>query len=312
MPWGPEPPTVGQPRARAWLAAARRSPGHAYLFVGPHGTGKRTAMHWLAAAWQCEQEDKAPCGGCASCQMTSAQGHPDVHHWALEEGDKSFKVERVRALQGALSRKPLLGRRQVHLLEDWDAVNASGANALLKALEEPPEGATLILRAASLEGVLPTITSRCQVVPFTPAPAMAIAQHLEAQGASPEQAQRLAASAEGLLGRAVAWWAEGGTGPAPVAPPWPPAGPLEAIAWAEAQAQASTEAQGLALGALLGALHLEALAEPHPGPALEARWALARQLEQGRLDLAQAAQPRLVWERLGRQLRQAGRVQAGA
>lgn len=308
MAFGPEPPVVGQPRARAWLAAARRQAGHAYLFVGPQHTGKRAAMRWLAAAWQCsEVAELRPCGTCANCAMIAAGSHPDVLHWALEEGDKTFKVERVRALQGALSRRPMVGRRQVHLLEDWDAVNASGANALLKALEEPPESSVLVLRAENLDAVLPTIVSRCQVVPFQLAPDWAIAQHLEeAIGVEAGLAGRLAIAAEGRPEKAIAWALAGESGPAPVAPPWPPADAVEAIAWGEARAAEGAEVQAAALAAMLASLRQAALAKGQLGESLEGLWALAKQLETARADLAGAAQARLVWERLSRILRRAG------
>lgn len=84
----------------------------------------------------------------------------------MPEGEKTFKVEQVRELIGAVGRKPFARPRQVHVLANLDAVNPAGANALLKTLEEPPPTTTLILLAADLAGVLPTIVSRCQPVSF--------------------------------------------------------------------------------------------------------------------------------------------------
>lgn len=93
-------------------------------------------------------------------------GHPDLRLWDVPEGEKTFKVEQVRELIGAVGRKPFSRPRQVHVLGNLDAVNPAGANALLKTLEEPPPTTTLVLLAADLEGVLPTIVSRCQLVSF--------------------------------------------------------------------------------------------------------------------------------------------------
>ncbi len=84
----------------------------------------------------------------------------------MPEGEKTFKIEQVRELIGAVGRKPFSRPRQVHVIANLDAVNPAGANALLKTLEEPPPTTTLILLAADLAGVLATIVSRCQVVSF--------------------------------------------------------------------------------------------------------------------------------------------------
>lgn len=149
------------------LAAARR-PSHAYLFTGPAPEAKRAAAIAFAAALLCEapRPDGDACGACVTCRAVAGPGHPDLRLWDVPEGEKTFKVDHVRELISAVGRKPFSRPRQVHVLGNLDAVNPAGANALLKTLEEPPPTTTLVLLASDLEGVLPTIVSRCQLVSF--------------------------------------------------------------------------------------------------------------------------------------------------
>jgi DNA polymerase-3 subunit delta' len=89
----------------------------------------------------------------------------------------------------------------VGIVNDADAMNDEAANALLKTLEEPPEGVTLILIAANLDAVLPTIRSRCQPVQFGPLSEADLSALIEAQGlaTSPTEIRELAALAHGSL-----------------------------------------------------------------------------------------------------------------
>jgi DNA polymerase-3 subunit delta' len=98
-----------------------------------------------------------------------------------------------------------MGRRKLYLIPTAEAMNEEAANTLLKTLEEPPEYVTLILMAASPTRVLPTVLSRCQVVPFGLAPAEAIREWLQANGVAAEVAAALAFSAAGRPGLALRW-----------------------------------------------------------------------------------------------------------
>lgn len=188
-----------------------------FLFVGPPGIGKRLFALALAKAMLCkgiDEEALDPCGVCESCRLFDAgipelrsdadeakrsetggqpfvSPHPDLYY-VSKPADKSFlplesligdKERRGHAgLCYEISRTPYLGHRKVAVLDDADFLNAEGANALLKTLEEPPSDAVLILIGTSTTKQLPTVRSRCQIVRFAPLPARTAATLLLREG----------------------------------------------------------------------------------------------------------------------------------
>jgi hypothetical protein len=291
-------------------------PSHAYLFVGPAHTGKRTAALLLARGLVCEQ---GGCGTCAACRMVMGEGHPDVRVWDVPEGEKTFKVEQVRELVAAVQRRPFQAPRQVHILAALDLTQPAGTNALLKTLEEPPPTTTLILLARELDNVLPTLVSRCQVVTFGLTPPETIEAYLQAhQGVDATRARLIAHQAEGRIGRAITLAKE------PPAPPPAielPAGPgMAAIAWAdrlaalpgpEQQAQLAAMITWLRDAAWLAAgggpervVRADDLARLHGAAALPPEhWvAMAEAVEAARDQLERHANARLVLDHLARKL----------
>lgn len=176
---------------------------HAYLFTGPSGVGKGTLARALAAALLC-QGDPRPCGECPSCCLIASGNHPDLF-WVQPESEAGrLKVEQVRELQRHLSLTPNMATHRVAILDRFDQATPSAANALLKTLEEPPDFVVLILLAPDTDSLLPTIVSRCQVVPLRPIPVPQIAAALQARwGVAAETARLLAHLSGGRLGWAV-------------------------------------------------------------------------------------------------------------
>ena len=170
---------VGQARAVATLqdaaAAAHRvvagepaaagSMTHAWLFTGPPGSGRSVAARAFAAALQCER-DGVGCGECAGCHTVHSRTHADVHI-VVPEG-LSIAVQEMRSIVLTAGRLPSLGRWQVVLVEDADRLTEAASNALLKAVEEPPQRTVFLLCAPSThpDDVTVTIRSRCRVVPL--------------------------------------------------------------------------------------------------------------------------------------------------
>jgi DNA polymerase-3 subunit delta' len=111
----------------------------------------------------------------------------------------------MRDVRQDVARRPIMGRRKVYLIPMAEAMNEDAANTLLKTLEEPPEYVTLVLMATSPTRVLPTVLSRCQVVPFGLVPAEAIQEWLQHRGVPAETAAALAFSAGGRPGLAMRW-----------------------------------------------------------------------------------------------------------
>ena len=190
--------------------------GSAYLFCGPAGVGKRLCALQMAKGLLCERRDEMeldPCLECPSCLQIEAGTHPDVDRVGLPEGKTQIPLElligdaehRMReGLCHRISLRPLRGRRRVAIIDDADHLNVSGANALLKTLEEPPPGAILFLISSSPQRQLPTIRSRCQIYHFQPLPASFIQRYVLEQEwvANADQAALVAEWSEGSLDRA--------------------------------------------------------------------------------------------------------------
>jgi DNA polymerase-3 subunit delta' len=179
-------------------AAASAAMTHAWLFTGPPGSGRSVAARGFAAALQCEQ---GGCGHCSACHQSLAGTHADVAV-VVPEG-LSLGVAEVRRIVAHTARRPTAGRWQVTLIEDADRMPDYASNALLKAIEEPPPRGVLLLCAPSVEDLLPTIRSRCRLVPLRTPPVDAVAEVLERRdGVDPAMAAFAAQAAQGHIGRA--------------------------------------------------------------------------------------------------------------
>lgn len=178
---------------------------HAYLFVGPEGTGKRTVATALTAAVQCAEGQGDSCGACPSCLSISRGNHPDVHWLEQRKGKRDITIEQVRELQRQLVLRRLTGARKVAVIDPATSMNLHAQNALLKTLEEPPESSLLLLIAGSTGGLLPTVLSRCLRLRFSPLAieqaAAAVARRL---GIPEDNALVRAALGRGSLGKALA------------------------------------------------------------------------------------------------------------
>jgi DNA polymerase-3 subunit delta' len=194
---------VGQERVAGYLRAAveNDSASHAYLFVGPQGSGKRTAAKALACAFICEDHG---CGACHACARVRRGAHPDVH--VVEpEGSSTYLVEQVRdELVPDMWLAPADGNAKVYIIERAEALGDSSANAFLKTLEEPPPSVRIVLLTDDYDVVLPTIVSRCQVVRFAPVtPSRAAALLAERTGVGADEARAALAASSGVVPRAL-------------------------------------------------------------------------------------------------------------
>ena len=187
---------VGQEPAVAALTAAARAPVHAYLFVGPPGTGKRTAARSFAAALLCGE---GGCGACADCTRAVAGVHPDLV--VYERQGARMAVDDARELARLAARSPVEGARKVIVIPEFHLA-APIAAALLKTIEEPPESTVFVGLAESVPGDFETIASRCVRVEFRPVPEAVLVEALVADGVSREAATAVAVAAEGRIDRA--------------------------------------------------------------------------------------------------------------
>src|ERR1700733_14877896 len=155
---------VGQHKALASLRAAALRPVHAYLFVGPPGTGKAAAATSFAAALLCPNTPGGD-GRCETCRRVLAGVHPDVIN--IEREGPAISIQVARQVTTLAATSPVEGDRKVLVLHDFHLVQAAGP-ALLKTVEEPPASTVFVILAEHVPPELITIASRCVRIDFPP------------------------------------------------------------------------------------------------------------------------------------------------
>ena len=148
------------------LETARRGLSHAYILSGPAGSGKRTLAGLLAAALVCTGGGERPCLSCPGCRKALAGIHPDI----VRAGDdgKDISVAQVRQLRADAYIRPNEADRKIYILENAQTMNPSAQNAMLKLLEEGPAYAAFLLLTDNAAALLPTVRSRCELLPLSP------------------------------------------------------------------------------------------------------------------------------------------------
>ncbi len=191
-------------------------PAHAVLLVGPGSAGKTTLALDLAAGLLCRDPDPGarPCRTCRGCRLVATGNHPDLHRLAPEGPGGQVRIGAatdpdpgtVRHLIGELALLPVEGGARVAIVEQAHRLNDESQNALLKTLEEPPAGVTIILCADDEECLLPTVRSRCVRVRLGVVAGREIESWLGELGfADAPRAARLARLAGGRPGLALAY-----------------------------------------------------------------------------------------------------------
>ena len=138
---------------------------HAYLVVGRAGVGKVDFANQLANALLCNKAaDKAPCGSCPRCALTTAGTHPDINRLDWIDKARVISVEQIRKLTSQLTLTTTYGPYRVAIINKAHTMTRAAANSLLKTLEEPGAGCVLILLADNDAHLPITIRSRCQRV----------------------------------------------------------------------------------------------------------------------------------------------------
>lgn len=202
---------------------------HAVLLVGPAGVGKTAFSEQLAALLLCESisPELTACGQCQACRWLDAGNHPDFRRVA-PDGDEepeegviektkkrsaaNIKIDQIRELEAFVFVGSHRDGNRVVLITEAEAMNPAAANALLKILEEPPTSVYFILVSSKTKSLLPTLRSRCRVIPFGPPDAAAASAWLAAAGLE-KQAARYLNLAGGAPMRVAQWKEQGQLAP---------------------------------------------------------------------------------------------------
>lgn len=184
---------VGQERAVGLLQHAAQRPAHAYLLVGPRGSGLEDATRCFAA------DVVAPDGDARVHDLVVRGMHPDVVEFEPE--GNFIRVEQADSIIREAHRSPVETQRKVVVVFEADRFHEAAANKLLKTIEEPPARTTIVLVTSSPDEVLETVRSRCQRIDLAPLPESTLRDALVAEGADAEAALLAGRLAGGRLDR---------------------------------------------------------------------------------------------------------------
>ena len=187
----------GQESAIAEMRAALVNPVHAYLFVGPPGSGKRHAARDFAAALLCS---RGGCGECTDCDRAQRNAHPDL--LLAEREGATYLIDDLRRITGLAQRRPLEAARIVIVIPEAQLLGRYAA-AFLKTLEEPPPTTVFVLLADDLPSDMVTIRSRCVEIRFEALSLETVADWLQGHGIEAARAHELAEGAAGDAQRAL-------------------------------------------------------------------------------------------------------------
>jgi len=174
---------------------------HAYLVSGPEGVGRKLLAIRLAQALNCPDPPQPgrPCLVCSTCTRLENLQHPDMVVVQAEEGSKGLKVEQVREVQHNLALSPYEAKYRIALFINFQNAHPSVPNAMLKTLEEPPERVIIILTVDDPDNLLPTITSRCEIIRLRPLSPKMVEDGLQKSWGIPAEQARLLANISGGL-----------------------------------------------------------------------------------------------------------------
>lgn len=175
---------------------------HAYLITGAPGSGKKTLALAFAQALFCQNRENSACGHCRNCSRIEAGNHPDVT--IVEPKTGRLRIDQIRRLKEKFALQAYEGTWKIGMIIDAETMTAAAANSLLKLLEEPSGRAVIMLLSVGPSMLLPTIVSRCQIIPMRRLSRLRIASFLEDEyQLSPETAMVVAGLADGRLGQAI-------------------------------------------------------------------------------------------------------------
>ncbi len=189
---------IGQDAAVARLMKAADSPVHAYLFLGPRGSGNEAAARGFAALLL--SHGKTGDAADRDRRLALAGSHPDLQ--IFEPQGAAYRVEEAEAIIAAASTSPVEGARKVLVLRTVEMLVEATIGKLLKVIEEPPATVVFVLLAEEIRPELITIESRCVTVEFSPVSVQSIVDLLASTGVEHGRALAAAMASGGDVARA--------------------------------------------------------------------------------------------------------------
>ena len=201
---------IGQKQMIDHLQNALRTgkASHAYIITGEKESGKEFIARIFAQTLQCTDRHEEygllePCHECHSCIQAESGSNPDIIT-VTHDKPNTISVDEVRAICDDVVIKPYAGPYKIYIFPDGEKMNIQAQNALLKTLEEPPSYVVMLILTDNLDVFLPTILSRCVVLPMKPAPDDAIKNFLMKEYHTPDYRADLCVSfARGNVGKAI-------------------------------------------------------------------------------------------------------------
>ncbi len=183
---------------------------HALLITGEEGVGKKTLASLISAGVLC-RDPHPPCCRCEDCRQVMEGDHPDmitlIPGIPLSKDTKPTKntipVQDIRDMITRIGIHSMSGGSRAVIIRDADRMTDNAQNALLKSLEEPPEGTYFILVCTQDRQLLPTVISRCRQIRLHPWDDGYILKVLQEAGAEKDRLNEIVRSSGGSVGKAL-------------------------------------------------------------------------------------------------------------